>query len=130
MCLFLKFLRSVKKGPPSLNQARAELICCPAISLGLNSDILSILLVYGSHLQYTSCSSRKVEKFQFCTKNPTGGRSVLPPFKSKKLILERYSSNGNLPSQSTDIKGSICHSMLLHNNGKVQNYLSSTWTII
>ena len=46
LCLFLKFLRSVKKGPPSLNQARAELICCPAISLGLNSDILSILLVY------------------------------------------------------------------------------------
>ena len=49
LCLFLKFLRSVKKGPPSLNQARAELICCPAISLGLNSDILSILLVYDWH---------------------------------------------------------------------------------
>ena len=47
LCLFLKFLRSVKKGPPSLNQARTELICYPAISLGLNSDILSILLVYG-----------------------------------------------------------------------------------
>ena len=46
LCLFLKFLRSVKKGPPSLNQARTELICYPAISLGLNSDILSILLVY------------------------------------------------------------------------------------
>ena len=51
LCLFLKFLRSVKKGPPSLNQARAELICCPAISLGLNSDILSILLVYGCNIQ-------------------------------------------------------------------------------
>ena len=47
LCLFLKFQRSVKKGPPSLNQARTELICYPAISLGLNSDILSILLVYG-----------------------------------------------------------------------------------
>ena len=46
LCLFLKFLRSVKKGPPSLNQARTELICYPAISLGLNSDILSILLIY------------------------------------------------------------------------------------
>ena len=46
LCLFLKFQRSVKKGPPSLNQARTELICYPAISLGLNSDILSILLVY------------------------------------------------------------------------------------
>ena len=46
LCLFLKFLRSVKKGPPSLNQARTELIWYPAICLGLNSDILSILLVY------------------------------------------------------------------------------------
>ena len=49
LCLFLKFLRSVKKGPPSLNQARTELICYPAISLGLNSDILSILLVYAGN---------------------------------------------------------------------------------
>ena len=46
LCLFLKFLRSVKKGPPSLNQARTELIFYPAISLGLNSDILSMLLIY------------------------------------------------------------------------------------
>ena len=44
LCLFLKFLRSVKKGPPSLNQARTELICYPAISLGLNSDIQSMLV--------------------------------------------------------------------------------------
>ena len=51
LCLFLKFLRSVKKGPPSLNQARTELICYPAISLGLNSDILSILLVYEANPQ-------------------------------------------------------------------------------
>ena len=42
------------------------------------------------HTQFfRASSSRKAEKFQFCTKNPTGGRSVLPPFKSKKLILER-----------------------------------------
>ena len=48
MCLFLKFLRSVKKGPPSLKQARTELIFHPAISLGLESDVQSMLLIYAS----------------------------------------------------------------------------------
>ena len=63
LCLFLKFLRSVKKGPPSLNQARTELICYPAISLGLNSDILSILLVYGQKSRQQS-HSRPVKKWK------------------------------------------------------------------
>ena len=57
LCLFLKFQRSVKKGPPSLNQARTELICYPAISLGLNSDILSILLIYvPNRFSFSICS--------------------------------------------------------------------------
>ncbi len=66
LCLFLKFLRSVKKGPPSLNQARTELICYPAISLGLNSDILSILLVYGWFSKLTSNQNFLEGHFQTC----------------------------------------------------------------
>ena len=65
LCLFLKFLRSVKKGPPSLNQARTELICYPAISLGLNSDILSILLVYGFDPRGSTVMHRTSKKTSF-----------------------------------------------------------------